>query len=89
MVRIARTASFASTVTLLEAKKCNDNRYEGDDGHCRGKDIFKAHGQHALLRVKRAQQALRALLPCQKLRSAMIIGMKEEMGVADVMTCSS
>ena len=30
----ARTASIASIVTLLEATESNDNRHEGEDGHC-------------------------------------------------------
>ena len=34
IAREARTASFASTVTLLEATESNDNRHEGEDGHC-------------------------------------------------------
>ena len=37
--RKARTASFASTVTLLEATESNNNRHEGVDGHCRRNDV--------------------------------------------------
>ena len=65
--RSVRTASFASTVTLLEATEDDENWHEGGDGHCRRKDIFGfgiVRAQHALLRAKRAQRAMRAPLLC-------------------------
>ena len=67
VARKARTASFASTVTLIEATEGDENWHEGGDGHCRRNDIFgfgTSCAQRALLRAKRARRALRALLPC-------------------------
>ena len=65
--RAQRTASFASTVTLLEATESNNNRHEGVDGHCRRNDVADfgiARAQCGILRTECAQRALRAPLPC-------------------------
>ena len=64
----ATTSSrFKAKKWWLEAKEGDENWHEGVDGHCRQNDIFGfgiARAQRAQLRMKRAQQALRAPLPC-------------------------
>ena len=48
------TASFVSTVPLLEATESNGNQHKGVDRRCRQNDIVDfgiAHAQHALLRA--------------------------------------
>ena len=51
---IVSTASFASTVTLLEAKRRDENRHEGGDGRGQRNDIVGlgiASAQRAIERI--------------------------------------